>query len=156
MNNLSESITPDAPALTALAERVEKATDPDRELACEVWLHITGKPFLGFETIPSTHGLPAAYHRFARISPTHTISVMCAPNYTGSLDAALTLIGKDQFWRLGNDGEGPDPADFKATVTSGGGMDLHFHDALAATPALALTAAALRARALAQGGPDAA
>jgi len=62
-----------------------------------------------------------------------------------SLDAARSLIGKDAFWRLGNDGEGPDVSAFKATVTSGDGPTLTFHDAVAAAPALALTAAALRA-----------
>ena len=68
------------------------------------------------------------------------------PYYAGSLDAAMTLIGENEFWRLGNDGEGPDPANFKATVTAGAGSSrLVFCDAVAVTPALSLTAAALRA-----------
>jgi hypothetical protein len=70
-----------------------------------------------------------------------------APAYTASLDAAMTLIGKDAYWRLGNDGEGTDVSAFKATVTSGDGPTLAFHDAVAATPALALASAALKARA---------
>jgi len=68
--------------------------------------------------------------------------------YTASLDAAMSLIEADEYWRLGNDGEGPDPAAFKATVTSHDDEAMiHFHDAVAETAALALCCAALRARA---------
>lgn len=43
------------------------------------------------------------------------------PDYTGSLDAALTLVPNEDadfpwFWRVGHDGEGPDPAAFKAEL----------------------------------------
>lgn len=68
--------------------------------------------------------------------------------YTDSMDCSLMLIPADEYWRVGNDGDGPDPSAFKATVTShDSNAEIHFHDAYATTGALALTAAALRAKA---------
>lgn len=68
------------------------------------------------------------------------------------IDAAMTLLPADAFWRLGNDGEGPDPADYKAEVmwfSSDHPHSLltHRKTSVASTPALAITAACLRARA---------
>jgi hypothetical protein len=102
--------------LAALADRVERAEGPYFALDTEIAYAID-----------------------------HPLEGLARP-YTASLDAAMTLVGTDAFWRLGNDGEGPDVAAFKATVTFGEGPSLTFHDAVAATPALALVAAALRAR----------
>lgn len=71
------------------------------------------------------------------------------PAFVTSLDAAMTLVGPDWFWRVGNDGEGPDPSVFKAQIgyVHEGPVPISFTSALAETPALALCAAALRARA---------
>lgn len=113
--------------LMELVERVEVASGPDRELDAAIF------SALKCGTRDWMHQSPEAERVWAR-------------NYTASLDAAMTLVGGDAFWRLGNDGEGPDVSAFKATVTSGDGLSLAFHDAVAATPALALVAAALRAR----------
>ena len=66
-----------------------------------------------------------------------------AMRFTASLDAAMSLVPDDAMWRLGHDGEGADPSQFLAVIV---GMTERWW-ALAATPALALTAAALRARA---------
>lgn len=64
-----------------------------------------------------------------------------APAYTASLDAAMTLVPEGYDW---------------AVFRTNGGLTVHAwcgsrEDVFAATPALALTAACLRARA-AQGG----
>lgn len=108
----------DRDELLALADRCEAATGADTELDALIYMRADAENG-SFET-----------------------------RYTASLDAAMTLVEVDEYWRLGNDGEGPDPADFKATVTSHDGVaDMHFHDAVAATPALALCAAALRVKA---------
>jgi hypothetical protein len=104
-----------ATGLVELAVRCEQATVADRELNHDIYMRAD-----------------AANGSFDA-------------RYTASLDAARSLIGKNAFWRLGNDGEGPEVSAFKATVTSGDGPTLAFHDAVAATPALALAAAALRA-----------
>lgn len=75
------------------------------------------------------------------------------PCFTASLDAALTLLPAAEagysvvFWRLGNDGEGGDPAAFKAEVLICAMLASQRFAATAVTPALALCAAVLRARA---------
>jgi hypothetical protein len=72
------------------------------------------------------------------------------PNYTASIDAALTLVpdGDDVFWRLGHDGGGADPGAFKAQVlVCRLAHPAEGFVAVADRPALALCAAALRARA---------
>lgn len=69
-----------------------------------------------------------------------------APTYTASIDAALTLLKPNEFWRVGNDGDGPDPSSFRATISDTDGEWIDWHYGTAATPALALCAAALRAK----------
>lgn len=125
--------------LETLAAKVEAAEGADRELDALI------APHQGLEVVDEGH--PVGRMCYDDIGAAHLL-----PRYGTSLDAAMSLIGEGAFWRLGNDGEGPDVAAFKATVTSGDGPTLAFHDAVAATPALALTAAALRARASALTG----
>ena len=67
------------------------------------------------------------------------------PAYTASLDAAMTLVPEGRWWSV-NGGN-------RADVWASGYIDERWH-ATAATPALALTAAALRARAATMGGSD--
>lgn len=70
-----------------------------------------------------------------------------ALRYTASLDAAMTLLGKHDFWRVGHDGEGQDPSAFKAQVgvEREGTCCPAFATSIAASAPLAFTAAALRA-----------
>lgn len=94
--------------LRALADRVEKATGPDRGLDVDIE-HARGWP-------------DAQWTSDAR-------------RYTASLDAAVTLVPRGWTWRVGN-------------LVSGGGfafLGTSLKEHVAATPALALTAAALRA-----------
>jgi len=60
--------------------------------------------------------------------------------------AAMSLVPSEAYWRLGHDGDGADPAEYKADVIVPklGGVDARGR-AIAATPPLALTAAACRA-----------
>lgn len=74
--------------------------------------------------------------------------------YTASLDAAMTLVPECAFWRLGHDGEGADPGLFKSHIlswTDGTAASQRNSIAIAATPALSLCAAALRALATTEG-----
>ena len=64
------------------------------------------------------------------------------PNFLEDLNAAVSLVPAGAFWRVGHDGEGPDPSRFYATV-----LNRHQWHGRADTPALALTAAAIRAMA---------
>lgn len=101
--------------LVELAKRVEALDGPQFAIEREVWLAI---------------GAPGSR----------------PPNYTASLDAAMTLLDDDWFWRVGNDGEGADPSLYRADIGHPVPEKvMAFQRATAATPALALTAAALRA-----------
>lgn len=124
----------DAAEIVRLAGLCEAGTTPSRDLDALI------APLQGLRVVDEGHPFGWACYDQKRQS-------VLLPRYTASLDATMTLVGSDQFWRLGNDGEGPDVSAFKATVTSGDGPTLAFHDAVAATAPLALTAAALRARA---------
>lgn len=86
----------------------------------------------------------------ACVEPTGQPKKWLALKYTGSLDAALTLVPEDMFWRVGHDAD--DPSGFTAQVSYSlpDGM-LGFVTATADTPALALTAAASRAKASGEG-----
>lgn len=74
------------------------------------------------------------------------------PSLTASLDAAMTLVPASDdtravFWRLGNDGEGGNPGDFKAEVLVASTYTAKTFSGLADTAPIALCAAALKARA---------
>jgi hypothetical protein len=118
-------------ALMTLALRVEALSGPERLLEWDIW-DALGKP-------PVDEWSKAG----------------CAPRYTASLDAAITLV------------EGPQeyPTSKTFVVDCAGQTTVHLgmavahvwndtgkNTAVAKTPALALTAAALRARALDQAG----
>lgn len=111
--------------LIELAERCEAATGPDRELDAAIallygWTVHKGDNWIG------PHG---------------QISV---PEFTGSLDAALTLVPEGQGCTIvQNIGGFP----HRATVWTAKGAVGDIQGQPGATPALALSAAALRARA---------
>lgn len=122
----------DRETLLALAERCEKASGADRELDCRIWSTFNGGGFDTYRTVvPDLRQWRAAY-------------------YTASLDAALTLAPEGWAWTLGQNVHhrhwqasinALDDDGAPYSVAHGGTGNVH------TTPALALTAAALRARA---------
>lgn len=128
-----------ASELLALAERVEKASGPDRELDADI-AKAVGVPatlVIGHECLGNLRSVPQN-----------------APRYTASLDAALTLVPKR--WRTESIGENPQIAG-RWTVWLRHRLDDPRHGVAvgdAATPALALCAAALRARAAQENGHE--
>jgi hypothetical protein len=124
--------------LLALAERVEAASGPDRDLDTEILWHVDRRRFTcGYWNAAS--GLP----RELEVMPSPKgglgwIGAQCsAPAYTTSIDAAMTLVPEGYDWIIGH---------------TNGGLTIHAEVGdrqqwFANTPALALTAAALRARA---------
>ena len=119
--------------LAALIERVEKATGPDAALDGIIWQAVTpagswcqnsdGVWLLRVEDDRTPGATARAYSH--------------PPRYTASLDAALALVPEGWQWVVGNMGN----AHVYEERTAGKSVT-----AEAATPALALVAAALRAR----------
>jgi hypothetical protein len=131
--------------LNELAARVEALAGPDREMDILIAL---AQPGRFFNAGPKYDGAP---DRIGMINPDGSQSLpgnapdMLVPRYTASIDAAMTLVPKGWDWFIGNCGGiisasvnptvQPFPVECDITVD-------------AATPALALTAAALRTKAL--------
>lgn len=141
--------------LEELACRVEGLTGPDREVDADIWASINGgyieEALYGPVVWINDKGW--VKHKVALGDGIWRERELLgradtAPAYTASLDAAMTLVKEDAFWRVGHDGEGPDPSLLKAiiSVAKEGEVAITFKTALADTAPLALTAAALRAR----------
>lgn len=130
--------------LQALAARVEALTGPCRETDALIAAALR----IGTEHAWA-HNYPAWQGRDdGRVYLENGGPSFAAARYTASLDAAMTLVPVLAFWRLGHDGEGEDPGLFKSHIlswTDGTVRSQRNSIAIAATPALALTAAALRA-----------
>jgi hypothetical protein len=112
-------------ALADLAARCEKATGPDRELDAEIYV-----------------ALDANRENRDALAINGAVGSW-VPDFTASLDAAMTLVPEGWYWQVGQGNhawaavyENPIPPAMRV-------------DPIAATPALALCAAALRARAAA-------
>lgn len=114
--------------LEELADRVEAATGPDRELDCDI------ARMLGVTVMRRNHEDTAnEEHTYWR--------------YTESLDSALSLVPEGFDWIIGRTNGG---LTIHAEVGGRGNEFMRFGD----TPALALCAAALRARST-EGGDNA-
>lgn len=120
--------------LAALVERVEKATGPDRCIDAGVFAALH----------PELRRLPREPNAF--IGPDEWIKT--PPFYTASLDAAVSLVPEGKFWIAGYGRMRRGEPLGGATIYYGKGLAIGtmIAEAEAATPALALVAAALRAR----------
>lgn len=123
----------DREQLLELAERCEKTTGPKRELDEAIRLLVERNIVVGLD-------LAGGY-----VPPS-------TPRYTESLDAAMQLVPEGWAWMAGCAPE----ARFFATLapTDESGIEAEDIDTAAATPALALCAAALRARAADRAQPQ--
>ncbi len=134
-----------------LAERIGAATGPDRELDAEIF-HAIGAPvpfqFANKLIALEFNDVENAY--FARVSDDMQVRYS-PPHYTASLDAAMSLVPEgaglniSRYWIASNKG----PV-WSAEIAQGGVPDnpRRVSDCYdTPTPALALCAAALRARA---------
>ena len=129
--------------LEALAGRVEALTGACRETDADIMSPIGWLRDGYVRAIEHGKERPYFWHSTDEKLPT-----IYAARFTESIDHALGLAPVLAFWRLGHDGEGADPSLFKAHILSwadGTKASQRNSIAIAATPALALTAAALRA-----------
>lgn len=151
--------------LLALAAECEKAEGPDRALDAKVGAAIRLCPDLDLSKLlyPDAAEFVAEEDGAIRVfakgddGEMRSFHKRGAPRYTASIDAALTLVPEGSVWHVMTDFGGLNRAKVgpagrpSASVYSGGGPGDHFVTADAETPALALCAAALRARAAGHG-----
>lgn len=143
--------------LLALADRVEKLTGPDREI--DLAIHLAVHPDGDIARIVKhprgldhQEGYQWEIRGASVVFEKRTADGRCPhnggyplPQVTASLDAAMTLKPSEMCWNTGEVGEDDYPW---ACITDGDSKD---YAATGATPALALTAAALRALASTKG-----
>lgn len=130
-----------------LIERLEKASGPDRELDCRVWLLVgdaLGEPFSlrGHAPIKPSEVVNGRWMGSAVEKYPNDMQGIArswrVPCFTASLDAAMSLVPEGECWRVEDhplSGPGAIVGDEADTISC------------CATPALALCAAALKARA---------
>lgn len=131
--------------LAELAGRVEAAVGADRELDALIWLAVVPGA-----TRKESRYIHKASGKECVIDETRENGrLIIVPAYTGLLDAAMTLVPEGRDWMLDNfDGEPGRRC--SASVFNASGQEYADYEAFAATPSLAITAAALRARAAQQ------
>lgn len=124
--------------LLELAERCERATGPDREMDAAIATALGFAP-AGAELRDGSLSWkkPAQTERGFNYWKWY---VHRAATYTASLDAAMTLVPEGHNWAVESDSDGVGAWCYDKNAHNTGPQ-------IAATPALALTVAALRARA---------
>lgn len=146
--------------LKDLIERLEKATGPDRELDCLIATHpltpqtrVAKGASIDVLLEPRAAGIGDETTELyaAEYLPETNADWLDLPEYTSSIDAALTLVPEGCTWLVKYEHEeseryGQPP--FGASITvHGNGTDLEpLLASCAPTPALAICIAALRAR----------
>lgn len=144
--------------LLQLADRCERATGPDRELDALIWCALNGFTEITYPTDAPSARIEAKnasgeWRLIGWVDPGKTQRNFSPyggndayPDYTASIDAAMTLVPEGMEVSLGNE-----PIEWWAHV---GPRDDPNSDETAytgSTPALALCVAALRARAASKG-----
>jgi hypothetical protein len=131
--------------LLELAERCEQATRPDRELdgAIALALGWTFQKMKG-DALQKMKGDAQAYWREPGVTDFYMRSKL--PAYTASIDAAMTLVPKGKYWTCSYGRLSTHEVMGAARIVEPLTIDF-IAESEAATPALALCAASLRARA---------
>lgn len=133
--------------LSDLIERVEAATGPDRRLDAEIAAAVRmGLPsgcdwafrFPKWEAAPNQTGTVRIIGNWDG-NGDHIAGNFCSPAYTGSVDTAMTLVPKRWDWLISKGDDEP------AIASVGPADSVSEFMTSAATPALALVAASLRA-----------
>jgi hypothetical protein len=148
ITNNKEAGVGQSEALIALAERVEAAAGPDRTLDADIAVAID------FVSEYSTPGSVRALHvDYGGNNSSEAIGRHWPrlPSYSGTVDGARMLLDPRALWCAGEMEEGPFAR--LCWPQPNGGFVGGYFKASARTPALALVAAALRARAALSGAP---
>lgn len=116
--------------------RLERATEGSRELDYAIWDALYPPKIGGGEDLPRDFG-------FVRGQP---LTDCYAPEYTCSLDAAVSLVPEGWFWRCGRTSHNAGWAYVSKCFDPLPHEEAAFFRPTDTTPALALCIAALRAR----------
>ena len=138
--------------LIALAERCEQAFEPDRELDAAIVAAVT----LGVVGMGDEKPDDDWCNRLYRWEPPRAWadSWLPVPRYTASLDEAVKLIPAGWKWSLDWTQQAPyQDSSWASAFAPGSGRNPADTEASAMTPALALCAVALRARAAMEATP---
>lgn len=136
--------------LLKLAAKVEAATGPDRELDADI-LEIVFPA--QFEKLRIEAGMPSGAPNAVMTKGARELVIHRSRYwFSSSLDAATALVPKGFMWRLQVWPDGVNSALLEKNPGDCGAIDAWQTETFAALPALALTAAALRARAAALQG----
>ena len=135
--------------MTNLSERVMSLSGPDREVDAEIAVFLKHGCRANLADDLEYLSMPNKYDPGPGVAPGHYwfhcrsgMSLRSAPNYTASIDAAMTLVPEGyKHWNLG----GSPTRGFAGAGLYGAVIDDQFYGE-AQTPALALCAAALIAR----------
>ena len=135
--------------LLALASACEKANGPDRELDCGIAVGLHGGHIRWRQAVGTMESYPVRDYT----SSAHVQGYGCdhISAYTASLDAAMSLVPEGLRFYVDN---GTVDSTSHACAFAGRDGGVTGGCKIAATPALALCAAALRARAATMGGSD--
>lgn len=126
--------------LIALAERCEQAIGPDKRLGAEVEIAVRGFPECAYQ-----HRNAMRAKGSPNLDRLEWAAKFFGAGPTGSIDAAVALVPEGWAWTVdGGDPSCDDSASLGLVPMSGQMMNPSVITG-AATPALALTAAALRA-----------
>jgi hypothetical protein len=136
----------------ALINRLKEATEPERELDCEIAVAVLGGEVKWQASQYTGNLIPVRHYPSAN----HLSGIGHAPvmNYTASIDSALSLVPEGYQWLVSN--RAPTPLQGRAylhngqMVNIGGGLERNPNyrgaEYTAATPAIALCMTALKAR----------
>jgi len=136
----------DTQDLLRLADEVEKATGPDRRLDGRIWWHLQDKERLWRMSGMNAQRAAWTESDLRKVVERDPDEYGPVPRYTALLDAAMTLVPRDAVWSVNSDGESATGSVYRRR--SDGSFIAHAGAVVeAATPAVALVACALRARA---------
>ncbi len=134
----------DPTRLLALAEECEKAAKPDRRLDCLLHVETIRTPDGTFTEVPPGPWKMTRwfYNPLPSVNWIGYDLLNVAPQYTASIDAALSLVPVRRMWFIGH----MDPTDmrFAATISEIGRIGAKTWRGFHLSPALALCAAVLR------------
>ena len=131
--------------MTDLITRLSKLDAPDREVDAEIAIHL-----LGYTRVNRMEKWPEAQPiwDFYEGEPLNSNGVLI-PRYTGSLDAIRSLARRlypDAMYRVGNDGEGPDPSLYLGELFIPGEQKDSYFTGVSPVDAVSLCIALLRAK----------